>query len=87
MNRYQDLIDRADGYIVGHLIVDADAGFVGVKTKDDEELRLASDQSFEVLAGDNFHRYTVDDALAMKDDAGWPLLAGLYCRAANKEVK
>lgn len=75
MFRYHDLIDRLDGYTIGTLIVLDDE--VYIETKDG---KLYAEQ-FEVLNGDTYESYSVEQALAMRDSAGWPIMAGCYARA------
>lgn len=72
--RYNDLIDRIDGYIVGTLIVDN--GDVYVETKHG----AIHAKQFDVLNGDTYETYTASDTLSHLDDAGWPIMAGMYVR-------
>lgn len=79
--RYADIIDRLDGYTVGTLIVDEGVVLLqsGVRY-----LTLDDAKSIEVLnAVDGREHYvpvTMTECLALVDDYGWPLLAGLYTR-------
>lgn len=80
MGRYNDLIDRLDGYTVGTLIIDD--GLVLLRTGE-RYLTLKDAKSIEVLhVGESevYHAFTCDECLDIVDDAGWPLLAGLYTR-------
>ncbi len=80
MGRYNDLIDRLDGYTVGTLIIDD--GLVLLRTGE-RYLTLTNAKTIEVLhVGDTevYRAFTYNECLALVDDAGWPLLAGLYTR-------
>ncbi|WP_102271288.1 hypothetical protein [Cytobacillus massiliigabonensis] len=80
MGRYNDLIDRLDGYTVGTLIVDDGVVLLqsGVRY-----LTLTDAKSIEVLnAVDGAEHYvalTLAECLTESTD-GWPLFAGLYAR-------
>ena len=81
VSRYHDLIDRLDGYTVGTLIVDEGVALLQSGMR---YLTLNNAKSIEVLnTVDDREQYvvvTVAECLALVDDYGWPLLAGLYAR-------
>ncbi|WP_141431919.1 hypothetical protein [Bacillus sp. 03113] len=80
MSRYNDLIDRLDGYTVGTLIVDDN---LVVLHSGGRYLTLDHAKSIEVLREaetDSYYAVTYEQCLTFVDHAGWPLLAGLYAR-------
>jgi len=77
MFNYHDLIDRMDGYRVGTLIVEN--GMVCIESKE-KTTWLFPDTEIEVKNGEEYQKYKASDALRLVDDAGWPLLAGMYVR-------
>lgn len=74
MARYNNLIDRMDGYTVGTLVVEGD------KVTLDGELPLDNALSIEVLNGDYYVAITLEECRTKMSTDGWPLFAGLYCR-------
>jgi hypothetical protein len=80
MGRYNDLIDRMDGYTIGTLIIEG--GTVSLQRDNANCVPLDSAKSLEILAGDKYHAVTVDECLTEVDEAGWPMFAGFYARVS-----
>lgn len=84
MNRYQDLIDRMDGFESGHLVIDgSDTLKLQLKTED-SIIDIPRDYSIEVLNGEHFEKHSYETLLTVKDDIGWPAYAGLYTKIKRK---
>ncbi|WP_062320874.1 hypothetical protein [Halolactibacillus sp. JCM 19043] len=84
MNRYQDLIDRADHYEVGHLIIDGSSTLKLQRKTDNVIVDIPRDYTIEVFNCNKFEKPSYETLLTEKDDIGWPAYAGLYTKIKRK---
>jgi hypothetical protein len=79
--RYNDLIDRIDGFTVGTLIVDGTD--VSLKTNTGDEIPLDAAKTIEVLNDDQYILISLNQCrTTLATGTDWPLFAGLYARVS-----
>jgi hypothetical protein len=79
----KETIDIADGWITGQLFVEN--GNVGIQRSTGTEIILDSSYLIEIRNGDEYQRISIEQALTLKTEEGWPLFGGLYTRVKRKE--
>ncbi|GEM00867.1 hypothetical protein SAMN05421839_10225 [Halolactibacillus halophilus] len=84
MNRYQDLLDRMDGFEAGSLVIDGSDTLKLQGETDDSIIEIPRDYCIEVLNGNHFEKHNHETLLTVKDDIGWPAYAGLYTKIKRK---